>query len=252
MINRRNNAPCLLLAVGMALSVAATASAQSNKEDRQRPRVDLSGTITKSRGGLVEVAAESVRIRGQKEEPGEKTEPKASPKKPETYVVAIHPKNTTVRISGTATAKYLRPRQYVRFEGQVDAKNAIEGSVLDVEVFVPEADFKPAFTVRFPAPKFASDVPPPKSRSFSAQGQVVGYSRGQLRVAVNGETITAPVPEDAIVRFTMNNLSVVKPGDKITVAGRLYRAGAVIGESVSISLAPRDKTPTEPEALFDD
>jgi hypothetical protein len=235
--------------VGCAIAAMwiSPALAQAPKAD-ELPRVQVSGKIIKLGRGTIDVAADSV-LTGEERKAKAKTKSKEKEKEKdkekaaaETVVVALHPKNTTVRVSGTSTAKFLRPGQYVRFSGKLDEKNQVAGPIGMVEVFLPQADFQPMLEVRSPAPKFASDDPPPKTRDFHAEGRVLAYYRGQLTVAVDaGKRFTAPVTDTAQVNFTITNFAQVKAGDTINVDGRLYRPGHVLGEMVTISLAPDEK-----------
>lgn len=234
--------------VGLSGCVVAalwcTSALAQTPKDQEWPRVQVSGKIVKLGRGMIEVAADSV-LTAEERKAKAKSKEKQKDKEPaatEAVVVALHPKNTTLRVSGTSTGKFLRPGQYVRFSGKLDEKNQVAGPIGVVEVFLPQANFQPMLEVRSPAPKFASDAPPAKTRDFNVEGRVLAYQRGQLTVAVDdGKRITAPVPDEAQVKFTTTSFAQVKAGDTIHVDGRLLRPGQVVGELVTISLAPEEK-----------
>ena len=232
----------LSLAMSLAFLIIADVPAWSQrKKTPDWPAVELSGSVVKVSRGRVEIEAESVRYPGQAaKQASAKTAVGNKKSTGAKFLVFIHPKNTKVSVSGVAAPKFLKPGQYVRFDGKVDQKGNVQGEIGSLAVFVPERYFKPSFKVRRPPPNFLKDAPPSKTMDFSAQGIVVSYSRGKLILFINKvHRITAPVSEDAEIRFSTANYSIIKRGDKITVKGKQFRSGQVIADSVNFIAASK-------------
>jgi hypothetical protein len=232
-----------ILALGLCGAILLAANpcglrAQAPKAP-ELPTVELSGKIVKLGSGVIEVSTDAIDMTGGKEAPKEKPTGKA---KTQTVAVAVHPKNTQVQVSGTTSGKFLRVGQYVRFSGKMDENGKPQDDVGVIEVFTPDANFQAKLDVRLPAPKFASDAPDTKTRSFDASGRVAAFQRGQLTVLCDaGKRLTIPVTDATQVNFTLASLALAKPGDAITVSGRLFRPGRVIAERVGISVAAEEK-----------
>ena len=153
------------------------------------------------------------------------------------YVVAVHRQNTKVRVSGTTEGKFLKSGQYVRFKGKANKEYKIVVAVASLEVFVPEKNFQPKADLQVPPPSFIKDRPTPTVLPIEVAGRVISNRNDKLVLMVDGgRQLTVPLDPKATVRFTMARYSTVKRGDLITVSGRLYRPGQVIGESVAITL----------------
>jgi hypothetical protein len=232
--------PTLLVSLSTAVALAQAPA------PNELPRVELSGTIGKIGRGVIEISADTVREFAGTEKKKAKNEPKAAATEnageKKTMVVAIQP-GTSVRVSGVGTAKVLRAGQYVRFSGKIEEDNRVK-SVSNLEVVIPDKSFQPKLDIRVPAPKFASDAPTTKTRDFSVEGRVVGYSRGQLTVQVDTpRPFVVPVPDTTEVSFTSTSYAGAKAGDKILAEGRLVRPGQVVGEMVSITLSAEQPKP---------
>ncbi len=238
----------LILALPFWLAVTAAASAQPNL--KKLPRVDLKGAVVKVRAGYIELTAESITLPGNKDESLQ-----AIVEKTTKYVVAVHPKNTKVRVSGTTEGKFLKSGQYVRFKGRANREYQIAVAVASLEVFVPEKSFQPKAELQVPPPSFIKDRPTPTVLPIEVAGRVISNRKDKLVLLVDGgRQLTVPLDPKATVRFTMARYSTVKRGDPITVSGRLYRPGQVIGESIAITpLSDSDKKETlTPASSSDD
>jgi hypothetical protein len=237
----------LLLAVAWS---APAAVAQNQPRQPQLPTVDLSGTVESVKRGYIQVAAGDVKIREPRTASADGTQTPArrpaetagDDKKPEQFVVAVDPANTKVTVSGTADAKVLKPGMFVRFSGRVDKERKVIGELGEVEVFTPAADFKPTFDVKLPAPKFATDEPAPETLAFEAEGPIAALKAGELTAAFfDNQKVKVKLAKEAKVRFTTADYSQARSGDVIRVRGKLFRPGQVLADSVTISLAEREK-----------
>lgn len=247
-----------LLAVIAAYSEASPSLAQNKPKPADLPTIELSGVVEAVKPGYVQLTADDVKIRqprSRNQSPGEaaakpaqsEAEDKTTDKEqPSKFVVAVHPQDTKVTVSGTAEAKALKSGMFVRFSGKVDMEENVLGELVEVEVFTPAADFKPKFDVKLPPPKFASDEPPPESLSFEAEGPITAIKAGELTATFfNNQRVKVKLAKVARVKFTVADYSQARPGDAIRVKGKLAAPGQVLGETVSISLADRMAKKTE-------
>jgi hypothetical protein len=242
--------PFTLLSAVLLIGTARIAPAQAPASG-EPTRVELSGTIGKVARGGIEVSADSVREVAEGEKKA-KTKAKAAPAKSataekQTVLVAIQA-STMIRVSGSGPAnKVLRPGQYVQFDGKIEDEKVIK-SIGNLAVVVPDNKFQPKFEVRVPPPKFGEDTPVTKTKDFSAEGRVVGYSRGRLLVAVQGgKQVSVPLAEATDVNFTSTSFSTARPGDKISVEGRQARPGQVTADTVNITLSNEEPKPKAKE-----
>ena len=138
-------------------------------------------------------------------------------------------------VKGMAEHDAIKPRMHVRFSGKVSAEGVLDGKVSEMYIFSPQFGFEP--------PEVAFDT-----EGSELVGEVVSNDRkGKLMVIIKiGKKplkVTCEVAEDAKIHIDSSDPSLMKPGDKISVTGRLNKvenkdqANQIIAETVIVEMA---------------
>lgn len=138
-------------------------------------------------------------------------------------MAVTHPAGVSnVSVQGKMAVTDLRPGLIVRFEGRVDELGRSTEPADSLEVFTPAADFQPDGVE--------------SGRVQTIVGQVVSLRSGILKLQTNVgklRRLTISVAEDCVVNVNTCELSLIAPGDDVTVTGHVY-GGDGINTEMSI------------------
>ena len=158
------------------------------------------------------------------------------------YFIGLFPELSKLGISGTAEPSYLKPGMLVSFTADIDVEKK------GAEVAEPLKELAVISKSETNTPGvFPEDRENKESTRFFVRGIVKSMKDDTLAVSAGGKQITAKVASDAAIKIESADLSIVRPGDEISVDGRVYKEyrsennniqpGMVIGEKVDIKLA---------------
>lgn len=175
------------------------------------------------------------------------------------WLIQVVPRQSQVKVTGTAEPGFLRSGLFIKFSGEIDAKGVLQGEIKEMEIVTPAG--KNSMGV------FASgsdDTAKPISKlepgTYDIRGKVGLYKDGELTV-VAGKKITGKVAADAKIAVNVQDYSFAQKDDTIKVKGFYYarmrpspqegRPGQAMGKEIEITLAkplsaPVKKGPTKP------
>lgn len=135
-------------------------------------------------------------------------------------VALLHPAGVSrVDISGTAGLSLLSPGMVVRLQAKVDGKGKATDPIRVIHVATPSAEVKP------------TAVTPGLDEMVI--GKIVHLKRGILSVRVDAGRIrrlTLPLADDAVVEVATSQISLIRPGDRIEIKGRLWTGEGALGD----------------------
>lgn len=153
------------------------------------------------------------------------------------YVVLQAPQSK-VSVAGTAKADFLKPGQLVTFTADIDKKGQVAEPLKELRITVASDTTKPGL--------FNEDRDNKESTRFYVCATVKTFKDGKLAVSAGGKQVQATLADDAVIKYEGTDARVLKPGDRVAVAGREIQrfngAGAqpmpqvVFGEKVEITL----------------
>jgi len=159
------------------------------------------------------------------------SEREASLAEAEIFFAQLHPAGGSVlEVEGHGQPSFIAPGMFVRFRATVTERGRVTEPPGRIEVVTPETDFVP-------------DAVRPGRRD-TIVGQVVRRQEDALQILVpvgQVRRVTVPVSERTEVVVEGTELSLVGPGDTITLEGRLWNgagcsgAGTVFASRVHVS-----------------
>lgn len=173
-----------------------------------------------------------------------------------TYYIKVEPKKTKVKVEGTALVSFLRPGMHVRLTAFL-LRNAVKDPVSQLQLFAPEDGYQVGI--------FKDDPTDNKADSLIA-GQVKSVKGKTMMLNAGGKQVKVTLAEDAQIELTIGDVTLARPGDTITVLGRVVQApDQILGMEVDVELveplagaepakkgraakSPRDKKPAADEA----
>lgn len=172
-----------------------------------------------------------------------------------TYYIKVEPKKTKVKVEGTALVSFLRPGMHVRLTAFL-LRNAVKDPVSQLQLFAPEDGYQVGI--------FKDDPTDNKADSLIA-GQVKSVKGKIMMLNAGGKQVKVTLAEDAQIELTIGDITLARPGDTITVLGRVVQApDQILGMEVDVELVeplagaepakkgraakPRDKKPAADEA----
>jgi len=207
-------------------------------------KVAATGTVEKVRPGLV-IQTKTYQVQESKGKKNQGADPpaNAAPNPPEKkeepkIQVGLDPRVTKLKVFGSGGPSFLKAGQQIRLQGTITKEGKIVGEVRKVEVLLPDPQFVPAFEIDRLLPSFTKETVEPDQKGFQLQGIVASFRGGQLQVlAPPKPPVTVTIAQDAEVPFGVDALTLVQPGDQVTLRGFLVRPNQVLAEEISITLA---------------
>lgn len=139
---------------------------------------------------------------------------------------------TEVQVTGTAVKEFLRPGMFVRFSAALNAKGRSSEEIDLLTIFTPNEQRKLGIFRE----GFAEEEEQDNTTRYLVAGQLASFKKGRLSVAIGRRKVQVTVAADATIKVDVNDLSLVRPGDKIEVKGHFFKKGAVLGKTVTIEL----------------
>lgn len=153
------------------------------------------------------------------------------------WILKVEAPPDKIVVQGEAVPSWLRKGMYVRFSAELNKKGMAQAPIEELFVFSPGPQFRigvfPESNLLFEdsqeiQQKTKSTRPRRRARSegrYLVAGRLASLRKGTMRVAA-GETITAPLAENAKIRVDiMGNYSVVRKGDKVEFEGHYFEKG---------------------------
>jgi hypothetical protein len=154
---------------------------------------------------------------------------------------------TTISVTGTAKADYLRPGLGVEFDNELNKKGQLTEPIAEINL-LPEKTTLGLFS----ADEDADDARPvrnPEAGAYHIRGKVAAVKEGELTVSIGGKRYTGKLAEgdELKINFTSDDPSVAATGDTVKVKAWYYEntkpnsamniPGRAIAEDIAITLA---------------
>ncbi len=165
------------------------------------------------------------------------------------WMIWITPQ-TRMELTGTATADFLRPGLCVRLHAAVDKQGNVTNKVEQLTVFTP--DRRTTFGLWSEAGKEQFGTAG-ESKVYEVVGRIAAAQQGKLAVAAGSATLKLELADSAKIDVNLNDLSFARPGDKVTVRGKMFPGQPGMGQAVEVRvsaeavLGPAKSKPTKPE-----
>ena len=153
------------------------------------------------------------------------------------YIVQVAPKISKTTVTGTAKADFLRPGVFIRFTAELDKRGNAKGDLSDLAVFTPNEILQPGVL---------NDNPSSETGPFVVSGQITANRKGKVTIRAGKTMVKAKISDDAAIKLEVEDYSIAKQGDDISVKGRLLQMGSagppvqptlIVGEEIKITLA---------------
>ncbi len=142
--------------------------------------------------------------------------------KKSTFKLGDPPIKTEITVNGKADRSFLAKDQFVTFSAELK-NNKVVDEVKELTLFTPSPTHSLGITNMSGLVSDNAKTPPIGTNLIS--GQIVSSSKGQLMVAVPNETgrgsmkLIVAIAESAKVDVRLGDLSLVQPGDTVSVQG---------------------------------
>jgi hypothetical protein len=210
---------------GVAMAQAPAAN-PSGVPKREQMRVD--GTLQGMQGNLLQLVTEG----------GDQ------------WVVKVEAQPENITYQASAQPDWLQPGMYVQFHATFDQRGRATAPVSQLTVFTPNADtplgaFPESGLNTGTNELFADTKPtqetkpkkPPEVVPLNVAGRLTGLERGKIRVAASNVTLEADLADDATIAVELNNYSLARMGDKISVNGWYVQKGHGLATVVLVRAA---------------
>src|SRR5262245_2617942 len=129
---------------------------------------------------------------------------------------------TTISVTGTAKADYLRPGLGVEFDNELNKKGQLTQPIAEINL-LPEKTTLGLFAGD-EDPDDARPVRNPEPGTYHIRGKVAAVKEGELTVSIGGKRYTGELAEgDALkINFTSDDPSVAAMGDTVKVKAWYY------------------------------
>ena len=155
-----------------------------------------------------------------------------------------------VELSGTATAELLRPGMCVRLHAAIDKQGNVTEKVEQLTIFTP--DRRTTFGLWSEAGKeqFGKGG---EAKLYEVVGRIAAAQQGKLAIVAGSATLKIELAEQAKIDVNLSDLSLARPGDKITVRGKMFPGQPGMGQATEVRvvaaavLGGAKTKPTKPE-----
>jgi hypothetical protein len=149
------------------------------------------------------------------------------------WLIWITPQ-TRVVLTGTATADLLRPGMCVRLHAAIDKQGNVTDKVEQLTVFTPERRTTFGLWSEAGKEQFGTGG---QSKVYEIVGRIAGAQQGKLAVAAGSAALKLELSEQAKIDDNLNDLSLARPGDKITVRGRMFPGQPGMGQAAEVQVS---------------
>jgi hypothetical protein len=154
---------------------------------------------------------------------------------------------TTISVTGTAKADYLRPGLGVEFDNELNKKGELTQPIAEINLLPDKTTLG-----LFAADEDANDARPirnPEAGAYHIRGKVAAVKDGQLTVSIGGKRYTGELAEgeEFKINFTSDDPSVAAMGDTVKVKAWYFDntkpvsanniPGRALAEDIAITLA---------------
>lgn len=175
------------------------------------------------------------------------------------WLIQVVPRQSQVKVTGTAEPGFLRSGLFVKFSGEIDAKGVLQGEVKEMEIVTP-AGKNSMGVFASGSDENAKPIAKLEPGTYDIRGKVALYKDGDITI-VAGKKITGKVASDAKISVNVQDYSFAQKDDTIKVKGYYYermrpspqegRPGQAMGKEIEIALAkplsaPVRKGPAKP------
>jgi len=166
--------------------------------------------------------------------------------KSEPWAVQVLPGQSKVTIEGTAEPSFLRGGVNIRFDGEVDAKGALQGEIAELEVYTPQGKTDAGL---FPqgADEQAKPIAKLVAGSYTIKGRITSLKENQIMVVAAGKKISGTLAATPAIKVSSSDLGYAQKGDVIKVKGwytegskydpMKNRPGAVLAQEVTVTMS---------------
>ncbi len=135
------------------------------------------------------------------------------------WLVEIKPEQTKIEIAGTAEPGYLRHGLTVRFEGEIDKKGTLQEEIKELEIFTPQGkNALGLFSVGDKSPT-AKPVAKPAPGPYEIRAKITSLKEHDIALVAGNKKIFGVLAEDAEVKLSSDDFSLVHEGDGVKLTG---------------------------------